>query len=1165
MNLFSKRILPVAMAFLILIGALTFVVSGAGATDTHTVSTVDELNNALSEIGASGTGTIVLGADLSNVSGITIGNDQKVTLLGNGHTISFASKTCLSVSGNAVLNLGESGNPASTLDLTRADSNDDPGVLSLSGSAKVNMYDGITIRDAKNSHYFGGGVTIGGQTSTRNYATFNMYGGTIKNCGVDGGSISFGGGVSVFNGGTFVMNGGTIDNCYATTSTPYNIYSGSKFNTSSLIYTGGGGVFAGGGGTFIMNGGTIKNCYSPFIGGGVAVLEARNGTQGVWDARFEMNGGTIENCSTDYLGGGVGVAGIRIDCSAICAANPDGDPVTDPGITITGGTITGCTAGEMGGGIFMYFNRPGSNPANTISNTVITNNTADAGAGIHLHTMHCPAEISNCTVSDNVAKGVKSNYLLNNTTIDRYDVVPGSGGGILLTEMDADIQLKDGVITGNSSTAIGAGVKYRADYKNASYLVISGKPVIQDNTFNGALNNLNIDTKYDGDVHPVKVGILEDGAMIGLSDPKLWDDGLADEDMTAVSENFLTSDYNTKNPSYPNNDPKQYFTSDHETWVPAYGEKKDPVVETTTTADWSNAAWTSRSSIKYVSSLRLPNGQMNSAYRDLRYNPTTNEICLPSEKSGTYPLAYITYSGAPCLTLAYQVTTTNYRVICDLPGTTANSRTTTIPTALNRSAALQEALDTTGQAATLGSGSISSSIRYGSYVYDSVTTTSNVVTDPGYDYSSEVHLVRAYTVEYDPNGAGGTMADANSPYLPGSNVTVLENGFTHTNSYYKFLGWNTKPDGSGDSYKPDDIIKSISEDITLYAQWQAGFVLTKDFVIKDGYDGAGTSVPDVKDMITSDPVFTIEKLISFHRVSGKAPLADIPAFAEDSYTIPVRSGVNSITIALPDFTAYEVGDYWYTVTEHPLLGVAGFGEDEINPRYLHIQVVWDDEVHKSSVVIANISLHKTAPNEDGTYLNGDDDKTTGFINTFGAGSLTVTKKVSGNMTDPYKLFKVTVTLSAPAGKSVMNTVSYSGGFADESGLSALNGTIAPNWNGSKSVIVYLRDESTVTFSNIPDGVVYTVTEADVADEWYVAEYEILNGETGEDKVLTDSVSGKISDAVDDIIITNVKEVALDVGVILQNTPFVILLIGGIVVLIVLLVFNRRNKDDDDDM
>lgn len=120
--------------------------------------------------------------------------------------------------------------------------------------------------------------------------------------------------------------------------------------------------------------------------------------------------------------------------------------------------------------------------------------------------------------------------------------------------------IKDTTITGNTSGDRGAGIYYDAN----STLTISGANNIQNNTYNDALNNLNVLSL----AKPVYVDGALTGSQIGLSDPTLWDDNLSDEEAQAVSTDYLTSgykDYNTANPS-------NFFTSDHETWVADYSD-----------------------------------------------------------------------------------------------------------------------------------------------------------------------------------------------------------------------------------------------------------------------------------------------------------------------------------------------------------------------------------------------------------------------------------------------------------------------------------------------------------------------------------------------------------------------------------------------------------------
>ena len=77
-----------------------------------------------------------------------------------------------------------------------------------------------------------------------------------------------------------------------------------------------------------------------------------------------------------------------------------------------------------------------------------------------------------------------------------------------------------------------------------------------------------------------------------------------------------------------------------------------------------------------------------------------------------------------------------------------------------------------------------------------------------------------YQISYDGNGAtGGSTPNTSLTYdKPG---TVAENGYTWES--HEFVEWNTKPDGSGTSYKPGDKVTNLTDKdgdvIKVYAIW----------------------------------------------------------------------------------------------------------------------------------------------------------------------------------------------------------------------------------------------------------------------------------------------------------------------------------------------------------
>ena len=94
------------------------------------------------------------------------------------------------------------------------------------------------------------------------------------------------------------------------------------------------------------------------------------------------------------------------------------------------------------------------------------------------------------------------------------------------------------------------------------------------------------------------------------------------------------------------------------------------------------------------------------------------------------------------------------------------------------------------------------------------------------------------TVSFNANGGEGTMESQTISTKEGGTLTT--NAFTREG--YNFTGWNTAADDTGDSYA-DGANVNLTEDTTLYAQWEDNHSLTKVINKKeatcteDGYTG----------------------------------------------------------------------------------------------------------------------------------------------------------------------------------------------------------------------------------------------------------------------------------------------------------------------------------------
>jgi len=104
-------------------------------------------------------------------------------------------------------------------------------------------------------------------------------------------------------------------------------------------------------------------------------------------------------------------------------------------------------------------------------------------------------------------------------------------------------------------------------------------------------------------------------------------------------------------------------------------------------------------------------------------------------------------------------------------------------------------------------------------------------------------VLPTYTVTYDGNGAdGGKVPTDSKQYKTQEIITVLGNKGNLMKAGYTFIGWNTKADGKGVTYKDGQTIQMGKENLILYALW------SKNPVPGDG----GSSTPSPTP--TPDPV-----------------------------------------------------------------------------------------------------------------------------------------------------------------------------------------------------------------------------------------------------------------------------------------------------------------------
>jgi uncharacterized repeat protein (TIGR02543 family)/LPXTG-motif cell wall-anchored protein len=148
-----------------------------------------------------------------------------------------------------------------------------------------------------------------------------------------------------------------------------------------------------------------------------------------------------------------------------------------------------------------------------------------------------------------------------------------------------------------------------------------------------------------------------------------------------------------------------------------------------------------------------------------------------------------------------------------------------------------------------------------------------------------------HTVTYHGNGndTGTAPSDPNSPYFWLEYVTVLAPGDL-ARTGYGFVEWNTKSNGNGHSYNPNDNFSMPWDNVDLYAQWEPipGLEITKevdkttvssmDTDVNYTFTITNTGTYDLTNIMLSDPKLGISDLAIPDLAVGAQPYTTTVAF-----------------------------------------------------------------------------------------------------------------------------------------------------------------------------------------------------------------------------------------------------------------------------------------------
>lgn len=141
------------------------------------------------------------------------------------------------------------------------------------------------------------------------------------------------------------------------------------------------------------------------------------------------------------------------------------------------------------------------------------------------------------------------------------------------------------------------------------------------------------------------------------------------------------------------------------------------------------------------------------------------------------------------------------------------------------------------------------------------------------------------------HGYTGTMSAVT--YLYGKGYTLPVNRFEADNDLFRFIGWNTKADGSGNTYEDQAVVRNLSpmngETITLYALWEIdkpnaeqNLENLANYILENGTQIDEAKVLSIKDIPIDDNI-TAESEIAY--LANEGILAFMAVFKTPSGNI----------------------------------------------------------------------------------------------------------------------------------------------------------------------------------------------------------------------------------------------------------------------------------------
>ena len=257
-----------------------------------------------------------------------------------------------------------------------------------------------------------------------------------------------------------------------------------------------------------------------------------------------------------------------------------------------------------------------------------------------------------------------------------------------------------------------------------------------------------------------------------------------------------------------------------------------------------------------------------------------------------------------------------------------------------------------------------------------------------------------------------------------------------------------------------------------------------------------------------------------------------------------------VTVTVPDATSYGSVGYYYYQFKETTGTTAGVTYDTAVKAFRVAVINGENGLEISSVLFYT-----------GTDANTNT-KTDNVTNEYSAGTLAITKKVTGNMGDKTKEFTVNVTFKAPENKEIKAPINIA--ITGDITTNRNTATIADG-NDTASATITVKDGTTVTFTNIPKGVTYTVVETPA--EGYTASYTATanNGNVDNTTGVTGTITTENNNAdymEQTVTITNNKGIDIDTGIFVSNLPYLLALAGIAAAALLFFAGKKRHSGED---